>query len=93
MRAGLRPLYQDDRIQEVVYDWVITHPTSHRGFGSRAAAFSFPVGEVVAWGYATPQAAVAGWLRSPGHRSIILDLDATRCGFHFDRDYYGGIVG
>jgi uncharacterized protein YkwD len=39
-------------------------------------ARSWAVGETIAWGtggYATPASIVRGWLRSPGHRAILLD--------------------
>ncbi len=39
-------------------------------------ARSWAVGETIAWGtggYATPSSIVRSWLRSPGHRAIILD--------------------
>jgi uncharacterized protein YkwD len=39
-------------------------------------AHGWAVGETIAWGsgsYATPAAIVRGWLKSPGHRAILLD--------------------
>jgi uncharacterized protein YkwD len=44
--------------------------------GYLAGARSWAVGETIAWGtggYATPSSIVRGWLRSPGHRAILLD--------------------
>lgn len=44
-------------------------------FAERAAAAGYPpvsMGEVVAAGYASPESVVAGWLRSRGHRDILL---------------------
>jgi uncharacterized protein YkwD len=39
-------------------------------------ARGWAVGETIAWGsggYATPSAIVRGWMKSPGHRAILLD--------------------
>ena len=44
--------------------------------GYLSGARSWAVGETIAWGtggYATPSSIVRGWLRSPGHRAILLD--------------------
>jgi len=37
-------------------------------------------GENISYGRATPEAAVAGWMNSPGHRANILDTDFTHLG-------------
>lgn len=37
-------------------------------------------GENIAYGYATPQAVVNGWMNSPGHRSNILSASFTQIG-------------
>ncbi len=38
------------------------------------------IGENIAAGYATPEAVVAGWMASPGHRANILSSDYTEIG-------------
>ena len=37
-------------------------------------------GENIAWGYPTPEAVVAGWMNSPGHRANILRDEYTHLG-------------
>ena len=57
------------------------HPSkSGESFATRVRRFhrSSTVGENIAWGtgsYATAAGIVAMWMRSPGHRAIILDRD------------------
>jgi uncharacterized protein YkwD len=44
--------------------------------GYLAGAHGWAIGETIAWGsgtYATPASIVRGWLKSPGHRAILLD--------------------
>jgi uncharacterized protein YkwD len=56
---------------------------SDRARGAGYARGSWRVGEVIAWGTGargTPEAAVAGWLRSPGHRALLLDGGFTDVG-------------
>jgi uncharacterized protein YkwD len=46
------------------------------GAGYLAGATSWAIGETIAWGsggLASPQSIVRSWLRSPGHRAILLD--------------------
>jgi uncharacterized protein YkwD len=46
------------------------------GAGYLAGATSWAIGETIAWGsgdLATPSSIVRSWLRSPGHREILLD--------------------
>src|SRR5438067_1831238 len=38
------------------------------------------IGENIAGGYTTPEAVVAGWMASPGHRANILSADYTEIG-------------
>ncbi len=38
-------------------------------------------GEVVAWGYESPQAVVEGWMNSRDHRAILVDPDLTHGAF------------
>ncbi|MCC6646745.1 MAG: CAP domain-containing protein [Polyangiaceae bacterium] len=49
----------------------------------RARAAGYPsafVGENIAAGYSTPEAVVAGWMKSPGHCTNIMDPRYTRLG-------------
>lgn len=41
------------------------------------------VGEIIAWGYRTPETAVVGWMNSSGHRSIILSSSYKDIGCNF----------
>jgi uncharacterized protein YkwD len=59
---------------------------THQGSGGtsptdRVAAVGgprVPVGETIAWNYPTPEATIDGWMRSPGHCSIIMMERFTR---------------
>jgi hypothetical protein len=50
-------------------------------------------GEVVAWGYKTPEAVVEGWMNSPDHRAILVDRDLSEVGFSRVGDYWTGNFG
>jgi uncharacterized protein YkwD len=50
---------------------------------ARRQGYPAGVGENIAAGYPTPQAVVAGWMDSPGHRANILDCDYTATGVGF----------
>ena len=43
-------------------------------------------GENIAYGYATPQAVVDGWMNSPGHRANILNASYTKIGVGYIAD-------
>ena len=43
-------------------------------------------GENIAYGYATPQAVVDGWMNSPGHRANILNASYTKIGVGYVAD-------
>lgn len=47
-------------------------------------------GENIAYGYATPQAVVNGWMNSPGHRANILNASYTQIGvgYHAKGHYW-----
>ena len=83
-RVGCRPLRSDSRLtrsaqrhsEHMARTDTLTHEdprgdllerTRAAGYGASAAA------ENVAAGYDSPEAAVAGWLASPGHRRNMLD--------------------
>jgi uncharacterized protein YkwD len=46
----------------------------------KAAGYSRPGAENIAMGYATAQAVVAGWMKSPGHRANILNCSLKAVG-------------
>lgn len=47
---------------------------------SRAAGYRQPSGENIAWGYATADAVIAAWMKSPSHRANILNCAAHSIG-------------
>ncbi len=60
---------------------------SHAGKGGsrfvsrvRAAGYSQPSAENIAWGNRTASAVVAGWMKSPGHRANILNRESRTVG-------------
>jgi uncharacterized protein YkwD len=66
---------------------------NHDNFGYRSEAIKYhddaeTVGENVAFGYDTPEKAVAAWLKSPGHKEII-EGNYTHTGFGIMTDSKG----
>jgi uncharacterized protein YkwD len=69
---------------------------SHRGSdGSwpservRAAGYGWrTVGENVAWGYATAEEVLAGWLESPGHCATVMNGDFSEVGLAVEGSYW-----
>ncbi|BBH68907.1 hypothetical protein ACTI_55920 [Actinoplanes sp. OR16] len=60
---------------------------SHTGRGnsnfvarSKAAGYTTPSAENIAWGYRTAKQVVDGWMKSPGHRTNILNCKSTTVG-------------
>lgn len=55
-----------------------------------AAGVAVPYGEIVACGYVSPEAVVAAWMDSPGHRDIVLCAFCTQLGtgYHWDPDAF-----
>ena len=47
---------------------------------ARAAGFTRPAGENIAWGYRSATEVVTGWMNSPGHRANILNCRSTTVG-------------
>ncbi len=47
---------------------------------ARAAGYSTPAGENIAWGYGSATAVMAAWMASPAHRQNILNCDARSIG-------------
>lgn len=92
VQNGLPPLTVDPQLttaaQAHSQDMALNDFFSHRsldgsGVSDRAVAAGYPssfVGENIGVGYANPEAALAGWLDSPGHRANILNNDYTSIG-------------
>jgi uncharacterized protein YkwD len=64
-----------------------TRKFSHVGFGgssfvtrAKAAGYTAPKSENIAWGYRTGAAVVNAWMHSPGHRANIVDCSARAVG-------------
>lgn len=95
---GLRPLTYDWELGRVAryksQDMKDNRYFSHTSpvYGSpfemiRNFGISFrSAGENIAWGYATPQAVVNGWMNSSGHRANILNAGYTRIGVGYVAD-------
>ncbi|BBH69981.1 hypothetical protein ACTI_66660 [Actinoplanes sp. OR16] len=47
---------------------------------SKAAGYTKPSAENIAWGYRTAKQVVDGWMKSPGHRTNILNCKSTTVG-------------
>ena len=47
---------------------------------AKAAGYTSPIGENIAWGYRTPEAVMTAWMNSPGHRANILNCKAKAVG-------------
>jgi uncharacterized protein YkwD len=66
------------------------------GAGYLAGATSWAIGETIAWGsgsLATPSSIVRSWLRSPGHRAILLDSRYDDAGIGIALGAPGGASG
>lgn len=83
-RAGLQPVAEHPVLMKVAADFAgemaRLDRLGHQRADGRwpwdvASALGYPgqVGEDAAEGQATAEAAVAGWMTSPGHRAVILD--------------------
>lgn len=88
--AGCPPLTPNPQLQQAASDWsqhmadadVFAHRNLaqlHDIYGYTGAA----TGENIAAGYPTPDAVVAGWLASPGHRANILNCNYTDSGIGY----------
>lgn len=73
--AGLRPFLFDGRLIE----WARLNSSLQARY-CRLGHFSGFGAEIAGEGYATPEAAVQGWLGSAPHRVILLNGGYTRCG-------------
>lgn len=90
--AGCGEVQRDDTLASAAQrhsdDMARNDFMSHTGsdgskFGQRARAAGytfFASGEILAAGHATPAAAVEGWMKSSGHRDIMLDCANTDTG-------------
>jgi uncharacterized protein YkwD len=92
--AGLPPYAMDIRLvdaaREHSEDMAVNAYFSHTGldgstFAEREqrAGYTSPGGENIAAGYPTPEAAVAGWMSSSGHRALILHTGMTHIGLGY----------
>ncbi len=92
--AGLPPYAMDIRLVDAARshseDMAANAYFSHTGFdGStfaereQRAGYLSPGGENIAAGYPTPEAAVAGWMASSGHRALILHTSMTHVGLGY----------
>lgn len=86
-RAGLRQLGTDPHLARVAHSrsaaMAAEHRLSHRGWEGalrKAGLVDDTIGENVAYNYATPDAVMEGWMRSPGHRTNILSRTFKRLG-------------
>ncbi len=84
-QAGLKPLVLDEKLSNVSQkhseDMANNDFFSHTGSNgssavqrAQAEGYIYPyVGENIAAGYSTPEAVIAAWMNSPGHRKNILN--------------------
>jgi uncharacterized protein YkwD len=92
-RAGCVAVRTDERMRTAARrhsaDMAAYNYFSHTGrngssFVDRLAAAGYPrnkaAGENIAYGYKTAQAVVDAWMKSPGHRSNILNCSAKATG-------------
>jgi uncharacterized protein YkwD len=86
-RAGLHQLDTDTPLARFANSrsaaMAAEHLLSHSGWENairRAGLVDNALGENVAYNYATPDAVMKGWMRSPGHRSNILHRTFKRLG-------------
>lgn len=72
------------------------HESPHGVWHSdRVRSVGYPnlTGEVLAWNYPTPATVVDGWMRSPGHRRILMHPDAVAIGSGVSGPYRVALVG
>jgi uncharacterized protein YkwD len=95
-RAGLRMLGSDTHLARFAQTrsaaMAAENRLSHRGWerGLRTAGLvDDALGENVAYNYASANAVMQGWMRSPGHRANILHRTFKRIGVGCVIDQYG----
>lgn len=89
-KIGLAPLVMDDgavkvahlRAKEIVQSFSHTRPDGRSCFtAANDLGVSYrAAGENIAYGYATPEQVVNGWMNSEGHRKNILSASYTKIG-------------
>ena len=89
-KTGLAPLVRDDgaekvaylRAKEIVQSFSHTRPDGRSCFtaASDLGVSYRTAGENIAYGYATPEQVVNGWMNSEGHRKNILSASFTKIG-------------
>lgn len=88
---GCAALTADARLTEAAREhsaWMAgTGEFSHTGHGgsnfvarANAAGYAKPSAENIAWGYRTAAQVVDGWMKSPGHRTNILNCESRTVG-------------
>ncbi len=77
--GGLAESHSEDMLQRDFFSHTTPDGVT---FGNRVRQAEIPgaAAENIGAGYATPQAAVTGWLNSPGHRANILNPNFTKIG-------------
>ncbi len=99
-KAGCPALATNERLAGAAQkhtDWQSVNGMSHTGeggstAGTRATAAGYGwrmVGENVAFGYATPEAVMTGWMNSSGHRANILNCSYRELGIGVARGSQG----
>ncbi len=99
--AGLPPLTLSPELQDAAQSYSDVLASSgcfaHTcgpmpDFSSRDEAAGYTdwtsLGENIAFGYATPEDVVAGWMASPGHRANILSPNFTEIGVGLEGTYW-----
>lgn len=92
--SPLKPRTELSRAAQRHNDWMaknnrLSHDEPGRGIGERVREEGYNwlwVGENIAMGYATPEAAVEGWMSSRGHRANIMNGRFTDVGFGVTKD-------
>jgi uncharacterized protein YkwD len=90
-KVGCKALKVDNRLVRAGRDhsafMARTRTMTHIGSGGstfdariRAAGYSRPLAENVAWGYRTGADVINAWMKSPGHKANLLNCKATTVG-------------
>jgi hypothetical protein len=85
-----------DNVIQKHCQWMREHnKLTHNGFVKRLkeSGLSYTLsGEVVASGQDSPESVLRAWLRSLGHRRILLNLKFNTIGLGYYQGYWGGIL-
>ena len=96
VKKGLKPLTYSDLLAIAADAWAnwmarwgrLNHDNFARRISSTGYQYSY-AGENIAMGYATVQAVMAGWQKSPGHLANILNPRFTEFGVGIQKDSHG----